>query len=111
MVGRVNVALKKERNSLPTCQHCLKHWSYRETMKKLFRLRCPHCGQKNFQSRKFRWREPIFFLIVMIVNFVIFPFFSIAFTWKLVFLMLLLLAYFATLPFGLILSKEEESIF
>ncbi|SRR5690625_3311370 len=103
--------MKKEYLSLPTCQHCHQKWSYKETMKTLFLLRCPHCKKRNYPSRKFRWREPIFLLIVVIINFVLFPIMEMVFYWKMMFIFVILCSYLLVSPFGMIIRKEEDSFF
>jgi len=96
---------------LPICQHCHTEWTYKDTVGSLFRLQCSYCGKKNHFSRQFRWREPIFFLLVMGINFFILPILNISFILKILIISLILFMYIATLPFGLKLTKEEEPYF
>ncbi|PRO65045.1 TIGR04104 family putative zinc finger protein [Alkalicoccus urumqiensis] len=42
---------------MPTCPYCCTTWSYKETWKAMWsfhKLKCPHCGEKSFHSRKSR---------------------------------------------------------
>ncbi len=43
---------------MPTCQHCHYEWSYKQTLKMSRTLDpampCPHCGTKQFLSKKAR---------------------------------------------------------
>lgn len=98
-------------NELPVCAHCQQQWSYPTTLKSLFRLRCSYCGNKNFFSRDFRYREPIFLLGMMLVNMFLLPMLPISFTYKTCIVLLMLILYIGTLPFGLKLSAEEEPYF
>ncbi|WP_442961212.1 TIGR04104 family putative zinc finger protein [Pseudogracilibacillus sp. SO30301A] len=96
--------------SLPTCQHCKMQWTYTESLKSLFRLRCPYCGEKNF-ARKQRPRDIIFSVVSMIIILFIFPFLNFTFLWKTVLVFIALAIYIATYPINLKLTKDEEPIF
>jgi len=96
---------------LPVCKHCHTKWTYTDTLKNSFRLRCPYCKKKNFFSREFRWREPIFFLFIMVINFFLLPMLSISFWYKTSIILIILIAYIAMTPFGLKLTKHEEPYF
>jgi|SRR5699024_6188853 len=96
---------------LPVCQHCHTRWTYIDTLKNLFRLRCSYCGEKNYFSRTFRWREPIFFLFIMGINFFLLPMLSISFGSKLMIILIILFLYLSTAPFGLKLTEKEEPFF
>jgi CXXC-20-CXXC protein len=46
---------------LPTCQHCHRNWTWKQTVKKSFTLSnqmtCPFCGEKQYISSKTRKRS------------------------------------------------------
>ncbi|GIO28384.1 TIGR04104 family putative zinc finger protein [Ornithinibacillus bavariensis] len=44
---------------MPICQNCGEKWSWRQTMKTLFKLKCPHCSTKQYESTSSRLRSGI----------------------------------------------------
>lgn len=96
--------------SLPTCQHCKTQWTYGESLKNLFLLRCPHCGEKNY-ARKFRLRDILFGVGSPIFILFIFPLINVPFVWSTSVVLVALVIYIATYPINLKLTKDEEPIF
>ncbi len=35
---------------MPICQNCSKEWTWKQTIKTLFKLKCLHCGEKQYES-------------------------------------------------------------
>jgi len=95
---------------LPTCQHCDTEWTYGESLKRLFTLRCPYCGEKNY-ARKFRLRDILFSVITPIIILFIFPLINVSFKWSTFSIIILTIIYLATYPINLKLTKTEEPIF
>lgn len=78
-------------------------------MKTLFKLKCPHCGEKQYESAKSRIRNGTFSVIVILLFILpISLFFDLpigaAFALGLLIALIILCAY----PFVLKLSSEEE---
>lgn len=48
---------------MPTCQSCNNHWSWKQTIKKMFTLdtgmNCPSCGNKQFLTSKSKKRSNV----------------------------------------------------
>lgn len=51
---------------MPTCQGCGKKWSWKQTIKTIFKLKCPYCGKKQYESASSRIRSSIFMLIPLV---------------------------------------------
>src|SRR5690625_7214214 len=37
---------------MPICQNCKQPWTWLVTIKNMFRLKCPYCGEKQYQSAR-----------------------------------------------------------
>jgi len=35
---------------MPICQNCNEKWTWKQTMKTIFKFICPHCGKKQYES-------------------------------------------------------------
>lgn len=95
---------------MPVCQHCKKEWTYAQSLKNLFWLKCPYCKNRNY-ARKARPRDIIFGVTNMIFILFIFPMLHIPFKWSTTIVLIGVVIYIATYPINLQLSKEEEPIF
>lgn len=53
---------------MPTCQHCGKEWSWKQTIKTSFTLgtvlTCPHCEHQQFITKQSRWRMNVLNFII-----------------------------------------------
>ncbi|MHA6252485.1 TIGR04104 family putative zinc finger protein [Oceanobacillus sp. CAU 1775] len=92
---------------MPVCQNCGKTWTWKQTMKTMFRMRCPNCRAKQYQSAASRNKSFLFVLILILmipikVWFDLPLIVGISITAFLV--MIILIVY----PFFLKLSNEEE---
>jgi len=96
--------------NLPICQHCGHRWSYMDTIRNIFRLRCPYCSEQNF-IRKMRIRDYVIIITSTILILIVFPLFQIPLTGTIMFACLLVLVYIATYPFHLKLEKDETPLF
>lgn len=99
---------------MPTCQHCHRKWSFKQTLKKSFTLTgemtCPYCEEKQYLTARMRKRSTIvpFIIIsfIMLGNLLFGP------SYVALFLLLLLLPlFFIVYPFFVELSNEEETLF
>lgn len=93
---------------IPICQKCHTEWTWLETIKNIFKLNCPHCEEKQYQSasskKKSMTINAVFIVTVFFLN-VLFNF-KLGLTILIGILMLVLLI--STLPFYLRLANEEE---
>lgn len=92
---------------MPTCKNCGEKWTWKQTIKTLFRLKCPYCGIKQYESASSRIRGSIFMLIPLIllpVNALLEITMSTAFILAVVLVFLI----FGLYPFILKLSNEQE---
>lgn len=93
---------------MPICQNCKEQWTWLATIKNMFRMKCPYCGEKQYQSARSKkiasFVNGIFLLIVFLIN--IFLSLSIGTVFLLFPVILSLL--FGTIPFYLELASEEE---
>src|SRR5690625_2859946 len=96
--------------SMPICQHCNKQWTYGESLKNLFFLKCPYCQERNY-ARKFRARDIAFGVAMPIIILFLLPLTSLSFGWRTIIVLCALTVYIATYPIKLQLTKEEEPIF
>lgn len=92
---------------MPVCQNCGKAWSWKQTVKTLFKLKCPHCGLKQYESASSRRRGGLFGLAPIVLLPVV--------TWVdlSVFMALILVVALTSImlsfyPFFLKLSNEQE---
>ncbi|MEC5425780.1 hypothetical protein QGM71_20135 [Virgibacillus sp. C22-A2] len=92
---------------MPTCQNCGKKWTWKQTIKTIFRLRCPHCDKKQYESASSRIRGGVFFMLIPLLLLPINALldFSVgALSIGIIFALIL----FGLYPFILQLSNEEE---
>lgn len=95
---------------MPTCQSCGEKWTWKQTIKSIFRLRCPYCGKRQYESASSRKRNSLF----MIIPFVLVPInawldFSMGIA--LILAVIIGVIIIVSFPFHLKLSNEEEPYF
>ncbi|WP_040983386.1 TIGR04104 family putative zinc finger protein [Oceanobacillus jeddahense] len=98
---------------MPTCQYCQHRWTWKQTMKVTTTIdtayTCPHCGEKQYATKKSRTQ---FFLLTLIpltaplLNFFNVPFWFI-FSWLILGSILVLSLFPAVLK----LTSTEELFF
>lgn len=93
---------------MPICQHCKQKWTWLESMKKIFRMTCPYCGEKQYQSAQSKKIASFIYVIPMLIVFIMNSLFSLSIGVGLMFLLLILALFFSIIPFYLKLSNEEE---
>lgn len=94
---------------MPVCQNCKEKWTWKQTMKSLFKLNCPYCGKKQYESVASRKRTSIFILfppIILSINLFL------HLSWWLIILILFMIVTILWLiyPFMMKLSNEREPI-
>lgn len=98
---------------MPTCQHCLHKWTWKQTIKKSFTLgvgmKCPYCHEMQYYSTRFRKKSSmVSFLVPLLLafNFLFGPSYLI-----LIALLAFLPLYTIIVPFFVELTNEEEPLF
>ncbi|MFC2949986.1 TIGR04104 family putative zinc finger protein [Virgibacillus sediminis] len=94
---------------MPICNHCGKEWTWQQTIKTLFRLKCPHCDNKQYESASSKKKTSIIGLLPLIalpINvFLNNPW------WMVVIIMSPLIAVVLSVyPFMIKLSNEQEPL-
>ncbi|MUK90154.1 hypothetical protein GMD78_17415 [Ornithinibacillus sp. L9] len=94
---------------MPICQNCQKKLTYLQTLKMLFRSRCPNCSKKQYLSAAFRKKSASYtvFPVAIIPMVVIFDF-TIPFAAFLIFITLFIVI--GTYPFYIEFSNEQEPL-
>jgi len=96
---------------MPTCDYCKTKWTYKETLKMLFSFKaemiCPHCGERQYQSKKSQAIAPftglIVFLPLLLSIFIDIPVFL-----SLLLIPILAIGVLLSFPFFTRLSSKEE---
>lgn len=95
---------------MPTCQNCGEKWGWIQTIKTLFKLECPYCGKKQYESTSSRQRSSLFILMPMLI--IILPVSSwLGLPMSIAFILAIILGVvliFGLYPFILNLSNEQE---
>ncbi|SDJ80053.1 TIGR04104 family putative zinc finger protein [Sediminibacillus albus] len=93
---------------MPTCQNCGKEWTWKQTVKSVFKLHCPYCGKKQYETASSRRRGGMVALLPLLVlpaNAVM------DFGWAFIpALVVIACVIFIIYPFLLKLSNEEEPL-
>lgn len=93
---------------MPICQNCKQPWTWLVTIKNMFRLKCPYCGEKQYQSARSKRIASFvnigFLLIIFSINILL------SLTVEIGFILLLIVFsfLFGTMPFYMELANEEE---
>ena len=93
---------------MPICPNCDKKWTWKQTLKTLFRLKCPYCDKKQYESASSRVSSGGIFMLIPLL---ILPInIWIEFTWitVLIVIFIQILLIFGLYPFVLKLSSEQE---
>ncbi|CDQ40023.1 MULTISPECIES: TIGR04104 family putative zinc finger protein [Virgibacillus] len=92
---------------MPICQNCGEKWSWKQTIRTTFRLKCPYCGKKQYESASSRTRAGVFVLIP-IVFLPINAWLEISVSASLIIAIFISFLVLGLYPFVLSLSNEEE---
>lgn len=92
---------------MPVCQKCGNTWTWGQTMKSMFRMRCPHCRTKQYQSAASR-NKNFLFVIIPILMIPINVWFEISIVVAVTVGVILSMIILSVYPFLLKLSNEEE---
>ena len=93
---------------MPICQKCEHQWTWKESMKNMFRLICPNCGARQYQSTNSKKKTSILSIVPIFIIFIVNVFSSLTLGAGAILLIVLLAAIFGSYPFLLQLSNEEE---
>ncbi|WP_249869100.1 TIGR04104 family putative zinc finger protein [Oceanobacillus saliphilus] len=92
---------------MPTCQSCGEKWTWGQTIKNIFRLKCPYCGKRQYESASSRKNSGLFALIpLLILPLNVWLDFSIGTASILIVIIAAIIIVF--IPFILEISNEEE---
>ena len=98
---------------MPICQNCNHHWSWKQTIKKMFTLdtgmNCPSCGNKQFLTSKSKKRSNVLIFLapfIMLLNIL----FDMPGPITLGLLVLAFFFAFAIYPFLIKLTNESEPL-
>ncbi|MFD2044849.1 TIGR04104 family putative zinc finger protein [Ornithinibacillus salinisoli] len=92
---------------MPTCQHCKKDITYKQTLKMIFRSKCPSCGVKQYASAASRKKSAIYAFLYPVIFFAN-VFFNFSWWITSLFILIVALIIFSTYPFIMEFSNEEE---
>lgn len=99
---------------MPVCENCHTKWSWKQTIKKTTTLNpemtCPHCGEKQYQSKGSKAKAPLFSLIGLL-PLLIQTFFDVPAAILLSLIPTLAVIIFLFYPFLVELSSKEEFLF
>jgi len=93
---------------MPTCQNCQQTWTWFQSVKNMFRLKCPYCGTKQYQSANSKKKTSILSVVPIAIIFLVNVFSSLTLGTGTILLIVLLAAIFGSYPFWLQLANEEE---
>lgn len=96
---------------MPVCQNCFHKWTWLQTIRRLFSLRCPTCQEKQYESTASKQRNGIYGGIFSFIIFFIISFTDFSMVSAITIALLSGIAIFACYPFTLKLSNEKESLF
>jgi len=94
---------------MPICQACNKKWTWIQTIKRIFILKCPYCGSKQYESASSRKKGCLFIPFVLLplpINIWLELSISITIVITVVFALIIFCLY----PFFLELSNDKEPI-
>ena len=96
---------------MPTCTNCANKWTWKQTIKTLFKLKCPYCGKKQYESASSRRKNGIFGVILPIILLPVVVWFNISVGVAFILAMITAAIILGLYPFTLELSNEEEPYF
>ncbi len=94
---------------MPICQSCANKWTWKQTIKTLFRLKCPHCGKKQYESASSRKRTSMISLIPLI-TLPLNVLFNLPWWMVVVFMIPMLAISWILIPLKMEISNEEEAL-
>ncbi|MGM7721764.1 TIGR04104 family putative zinc finger protein [Metabacillus sp. Hm71] len=94
---------------MPNCQNCGKQWTWKQTVKSLFKFNCPYCGKKQYETASSRRRRDIFSFLPLL-SLPINSFVHYSWITVLISLLIMITLIFAVYPFMIRLSNKEEPL-
>ena len=95
---------------MPICQSCSNTWSWEQTIKSIFRLRCPYCSKKQYESAASRNRGMLF-MIIPLIALPVSIWFDFSVGTAIILSVILGFIIIGLYPFVLKLSNEEDPYF
>lgn len=96
---------------MPTCANCHEEWTWTQTMKTLFRLKCPYCSQKQYETAASRQRSGMIGVVIPLLLLPVIIGFSLSISVAFILAVIVSGIIIAVYPFMLKLSNEEEPFF
>lgn len=96
---------------MPTCKNCGEKWTWKQKIKTLFKLRCPYCGEKQYESASSRQKNGIFGVVIPLILLPVVVWFDISVGVAFILAIITATIIFGLYPFTLKLSNEEELFF
>ncbi|MEN1968390.1 TIGR04104 family putative zinc finger protein [Lentibacillus sp. N15] len=93
---------------MPICQNCGREWTWKQTIKTLFKLKCPHCGERQYETAASRWKNGMFTMIWLVIFTPIVSFLDVSMPGAVIVGSILILIQLGIHPFNLKLSNEFE---
>jgi CXXC-20-CXXC protein len=94
---------------MPICKKCSKKWTWKQTIKTLFRFKCPHCRKRQYESASSRKRTGMICLIPLIAlpitTLLKLPWWMVG-----VFMLPIIVVIWIIYPFIIEISDEEEPL-
>jgi CXXC-20-CXXC protein len=95
---------------MPTCSVCNKKWTWFQTIKTIFKLTCPYCDKRQYESASSRKRGSMFALIPLVIL-PINALLEVTVGTAIILAIILGLLTIGSYPFILKLSNEQEPLF
>ncbi|WP_100010529.1 TIGR04104 family putative zinc finger protein [Lentibacillus sediminis] len=93
---------------MPICQNCGREWTWKQTIQRLFRLKCPYCREKQYESASSRMKTGGMSLIPLVVLPVAAGFDAQVWVTAILIAVIEVLFIFGVYPFLMQLSNEQE---
>lgn len=92
---------------MPICQSCGEEWTWKQTIKRLFKLKCPYCGTRQYESASSRKKSGLFVLLSLVLV-PINAWLDFSMGTALIIIGIITSLIIVSVPFILKLSNEEE---
>jgi len=93
---------------MPICQNCDQKWTWKQTMKTLFKFICPYCGKKQYESASSQLRNSILGIVILLIFSSIVIWFNLSVGIASMLVIILSMLTLGSYPFMLKLSNHKE---
>ncbi|WP_164669813.1 TIGR04104 family putative zinc finger protein [Virgibacillus doumboii] len=95
---------------MPVCQNCGKGWTWKQDVKASFRMKCPHCDKKQYETTDSRRKGSMFAFLPLIIILPVNALFDYNWLVMLILIAISVSIIVITYPFILKLSNEQEPL-